>query len=266
MKNAHLRFGRLEFIRQMRDTTTEVRLAMDRFIGEEGSKGGAGRAHLVSVVGGDQDVGAVWSGVVENDVLTVSGPDLEPMPVSFGEGAQCFRGSLNVGGRKRPVRHLVAISAEIAARVAQDATSIRTILCDSDASFVLYRVARRMGLPAMPEWAGWFLEELQRRKAVAPLIGLGCTPVAVTASKKALLKWIGRAVKRGELPFSQYNGPITWKVPNNFLSPELAEGGDPLAQDVEVVGASAPQRPVSDSTGRNTHEDDRERVKPQRKR
>src|SRR5690348_3086483 len=63
MKNAHARFGRLEFTRQMRDTTTEVRLAMDRFIGEADEKGRAGRAHLASVLGGDQDVGAVWAGV-----------------------------------------------------------------------------------------------------------------------------------------------------------------------------------------------------------
>ena len=42
MKNAHARFGRLEFTRQMRDTTTEVRLAMDRFIGEADEKDRAG--------------------------------------------------------------------------------------------------------------------------------------------------------------------------------------------------------------------------------
>ena len=76
MKNAHTRFGRLEFTRQLRDTTTEVRLPMDRFIGEAGEKGRTAQAHLASVVGGDQDVGAVWAGVVENDFFTVSGPDL----------------------------------------------------------------------------------------------------------------------------------------------------------------------------------------------
>lgn len=244
MKNAHARFGRLEFIRQTRDTTTEVRLVMDRFIGEEGGKGGAGRAHLVSVVGGDQDIGAVWAGIVENDIFTVSGPDLEPMSVSFGEGAQCFRGSLNVGSRKRPVRHLVAISVEMAGKAEEGATSIRTILCDRDAGFVLYRVARRLGLPAAPEWAGWFLKELERRKAVAPLIGVGCTPLAVTASKKTLVKWIGRAVRRDEIRFPEQNGPIIWSVPNNFLRPPDEEGGDALAQDVEAVDESVPRRPL----------------------
>jgi hypothetical protein len=239
-----MRFGRLKFVRQTRDTTTEVRLVMDRFIGEEGGKRRVGRAHLVSVVGGDQDIGAVWAGIVENDVFSVSGPDLEPMSISFGEGAQCFRGSLNVGGRKRPVRHLVAVSAEMAGKAEEGASPARTILCDSDASFVLYRVAGRMGLPAVPEWAGWFCEELERRKALARLIGVGCTPLAVTATKKTLLKWIGRAVKRGELRFPEQNGPITWRVPNNFLRSPLGEGGNALVQDVEPLDESAPRRPL----------------------
>jgi len=218
MKNAHTRFGRLEFTRQLRDTTTEVRLPMDRFIGEAGEKGRTAQAHLASVVGGDQDVGAVWAGVVENDFFTVSGPNLEPITVTFGEGAQCFRGTLTVGVRKRPVRHLVIVSAEMAGKAPEGAKAVRTILCDSGAGFVLYRVAVRMGLPVVPEWAEWFRDELERRKAVMPLIGVGCTPLAVTASKKALLKWIGRAVKRREIHFPEQNGPIAWSVPNNFLA------------------------------------------------
>ncbi len=228
MKNAHARFGRLEFTRQMRDTTTEVRLPMDRFIGETDEKGRAAKAHLASVVGGDQDVGAVWAGVVENDLFTVSGPSLRPVTATFGEGAQCFRGTVNVGGRKRPVRHLVIVSAEMAGKAPEGAKAIRTILCDSDVGFVLYRVAGRMGLPVVPEWAEWFRDELDRRKAVTPLIGVGCTPLAVTASKKALLKWIGRAVKRGEICFPEQNGPIIWRASNNFLHRVHEESAEAL--------------------------------------
>src|SRR5690242_7178376 len=205
MKNAHVRFGRLEFTRQMRDTTTEVHLAMDRFIGEADENGRTGRAHLASVLGGDQDVGAVWAGVVENGFFTVSGPDLQPMKVTFGEGAQCFRGTLSAARRKRPVRHLVVVSAEIAGKIPEDAKIVRAILCDSDATFVVRRLAGQMGLPVVPEWAGWLLEELERRQAVTSLIGVGCRPLAVRASKKALLKWIGRAVKRGEIRFPEQN-------------------------------------------------------------
>jgi len=233
MKNAHARFGLLEFTRQLRDTTTEVRLPMDRFIGEPGDKGRTAQAHLASVVGGDQDIGAVSAGVVENDFFTVSGPNLERITVTFGEGAQCFRGTLTVGARKRPVRHLVIVSAEMAGKVPEGARAIRTILCDSDVGFVLYRVGGRMGLPVVPQWAKWFRDQLDGRKAVMPLMGVGCTPLAVTASKKTLLKWIGRAVKRGEICFPEQNGPIAWRVSNNFLHREHEDGAEALTAGCE---------------------------------
>lgn len=234
MKNAHARFGRLEFTRQMRDTTTELRLPMDRFIGDAHENGRARRAHLASVVGGDQDVGAVWAGVVENGTFTVSGPGLEPTTVTFGEGAQCFRGALSVAGRKRPVRHLVVVSAEIAGKVPEHAKIIRTILCDSDAAFVVRRLAEQMGLPVVPEWAGWLLGELERRQAIEPLIGVGCRPLVGKARKKGLLKWIGWAVKHGKIRFPEENGPISWNVANNFLLPVKEEGGEAPSQEVEI--------------------------------
>ena len=34
MKNAHERFGALEYTKRMKDTTTRVRVRLDRFIGE----------------------------------------------------------------------------------------------------------------------------------------------------------------------------------------------------------------------------------------
>jgi hypothetical protein len=34
---------------------------------------------------------------------------------------------------------------------------------------VLYRISQRFGLPVVPEWAGWFNEELNRRGAIKPL-------------------------------------------------------------------------------------------------
>ena len=155
------------------------------------------------------------------------------MTVTFGEGAQCFRGTLSVEGRKRPVRHLVVVSAEIAGKVPEHAKIIRTILCDSHAAFVVRRLAEQMGLPVVPEWAGWLLGELERRNAVEPLIGVGCAPLAVKASKKALLKWIGRAVKQGKLRFPAQNGPISWSVANNFLLPAKEESDEALAQEAE---------------------------------
>ena len=124
------------------------------------------------------------------------------MTASLGEDAQCFRGTITIAGRK-PIRHLVAISVELAkTRPGADPEGRRTILCDSDPMFVLYRISQRFGLPVVPEWAAWFNEELNRRAAIKPLIGLGCSPVLVSGTKKLFLKWIRRALrqKRIEVP------------------------------------------------------------------
>src|ERR1039458_8157811 len=52
MKNAHERFGILEYTKRMKDTTTRIRLRLDRFIGEVDDARN-GKAHLISVLGGD---------------------------------------------------------------------------------------------------------------------------------------------------------------------------------------------------------------------
>jgi hypothetical protein len=219
MRNAHDRFGTLEFTRQIKDTTTHIRLYLDRFIGEiPESREGEVSAHLLSVVGGDAEVAAVWAAIVDSGFFTVEGPDLKPLTVSLGQEARCFRGTIAIPGRKRPARHLVGVSAEMAkSRAGADREGRRTILCDGDAVFVLYRLAQRYGLPVLPEWAGWFRRELEERKAIQPLVGLGCDPVVVRGGKKALLHWIGRALKKALIGFPAERGPIRWKLPPNFL-------------------------------------------------
>jgi hypothetical protein len=187
MKNAHERFGVLEYTKRMKDTTTRIRLRLDRFIGEAEERRN-GKAHLISVLGTDSDVGAIWAAVVEQNLFTVEPPGIEPVTASWGEGAQCFRGTITIAGRK-PIRHLVGISADLAkTRPGFDPAGRRTILCDNDPTFVLYRISQRFGLPVLPEWADWFNEELTRRGAIKPLIGLGCSPVLVTGTKKLFLE------------------------------------------------------------------------------
>ena len=216
MKNAHERFGTLEYTKRMKDTTTHIRLRLDRFIGEiEGERNS--KAHLISVLGGDSDVGAIWAAINEQSFFTVQGPGIEPVSLALGEGAQCFRGNITIAGRK-PIRHLVAISAELAkTRPGADPEGKRTVLCDDDPTFVLYRVAQRFGLPLVPEWAGWFKEELYHRQAIKPLVGLGCRPVLVTGTKKQFLKWFGLALGRKRIRFPENNGPVHWTLTHSFF-------------------------------------------------
>jgi hypothetical protein len=97
-------------------------------------------------------------------------------------------------------------------------------LCGGDPVFVLYRVAYRYGVPVVPEWAPWFMRELNQRKTIRPLAGLGCSPVLVSGNKATFLKWIGKALREGVIHIPKENGSIAWKLPTNFLTmsaPEL---------------------------------------------
>jgi len=216
MKNAHERFEVLEYTKRMKDTTTRVRLRLDRFIGEV-EDGRNGKAHLISVLGSDSDVGAIWAAVVEQSLFTLEAPGIDPITATLGEDAQCFRGTITIPGRK-PIRHLVAISAELAkTRPGADPQGRRTILCDNDPTFVLYRISQRFGLPVVPDWAAWFNEELNRRGAIKQLIGLGCTPVLVSGTKKLFLKWIGRALRQKRIEVPACNGPVRWSLAHSFF-------------------------------------------------
>jgi hypothetical protein len=226
MKNAHERFGVLEYSKRMKDTTTRIRVRLDRFIGEV-DDAGKGKAHLISVLGGDSDIGAIWAAVVEQNHFTVEAPGIDPLTASLGEGAQCFRGTISIAGRK-PIRHLVAVSAELAkTRPGMDPEGKRTILCDNDPTFMLYRIAQRYGLPAVPEWATWFSEELTRHGAIRLLVGVGCSPVLVSGTKRLFLKWIGRALRQRRIGFPAANGPVRWSLPYSFFrvsEPDLGDG------------------------------------------
>jgi hypothetical protein len=216
MKNAHERFGVLEYTKRMKDTTTRIRLRLDRFIGEAESQGTC-KAHLISVLGGDSDVGAIWAAVIEQDCFTIEAPGIDPITASLGEGAQCFRGTLNITGRK-PIRHLVAISAELAkTRPGMDPEGKRTILCDDDPAFVLYRISQRYGLPVVAGWATWFNQELSRHGAISLLARVGCAPVLVRGTKKLFLKWIGRALRKNRIRFPEGNGPVLWSLARSFF-------------------------------------------------
>jgi hypothetical protein len=210
MKNAHLRFGTLRYTRRAHDTTIDVRVRMDRVILEP-RQDGCAIAHLISVVGSDADIGGIWAAILDGRTFWLSGPGLEDVSATLGDKPQCWRGSISIAGRKKPLRHLVAVSRELALTApGGDNSSRRTILCGDDPAFVLHRIAQRYGLPVVPEWADWFMEELQGRKAVAPLTGLGCSPIVVKGTGKAFLHWIGKAVKRRAIQLPDTKRPITW--------------------------------------------------------
>jgi hypothetical protein len=213
MENAHLRFGTLEFTKRSKDTATRVRLYMDRFIGEAAERGeNPGRAHLFSVVGNDQEVGAVWAAVATEEPFTVCGATRPEVRISLGKNPRCFRGSITLPAGKRPVRHLVAISNEMA-DMGSPQNARRTILVNGDPLFVLYRLARRFGLPVVPGWSDWMWKELQKRGKVRQLMGIGCCPIAIHGTKANFLSLISWGLKKSAIRFPDANGPIHWNLP-----------------------------------------------------
>jgi len=218
MRNAHERFGVLELTRRVKDTVNEVRIQMDRLIVEPG-KDARATAHLISAIGGDAEIGAVWAAVIEGAVFRLRMPRNATLVATLGSDAKCFRGSVAVPGRKRPLRHLVALSDEMSkTRPGADRDGMRTVLCNGESMFVLNRVARRFGLPVVPEWAPWFMDQLKHRKAIRSLVGLGCSPVLVQGTKQSFLDWISEGLKQGAIRIPEETGSIRW----NF-SPSVFE-------------------------------------------
>ena len=201
MKNAHERFGKLAYVRRTEKTTTNIRVFLDAFVGEAERK-----AHLVSVVGGDVEIGALAAAFANGDPFTVIDPTGKETIVSLGEKPLCFRGSIMVPGRKRPLRHLVSCSQELA-----DAAAERKLLLVSDGeTFIWSSLVRHYGLPATPEWGPWMIAQLQRHKRIQPLLGFGYHGVAVKATRKQLLALLSKGLRGQQLRFPSQNAAVEW--------------------------------------------------------
>ena len=197
MQNAHLRMGKLTFVRQTRDTITNVSVHLDRLVAEPPPDSRTTTdLHLVSVFGGDQDIGATIAAAHEGLRFQIS-IGAQEFIGSVREKPTVYRASLQIPGRKRPVRHAVILSKTFfETTFGARSEARRTVLFDSSSNFVLHRLAVRFGLPILPEWAEWFRSELERRRLVESLLGLNCNPIAVKATKLRLLRILGQGVRR----------------------------------------------------------------------
>ena len=201
MKNAHERFGRLVYRRHTEKTATNLRVFLDAFVGEE-----RGKAHLVSLVGGDVEIGALAAAFANGDSFTVVDPYGEESVVSLGEKPLCFRGSIVVPGRKRPLRHLVSCSQELA-----DTTSDgKLLLVSDDHSFIWSSLVCHYGLPATPDWGPWMISQLQQQKRIQLLPSFGYAGVAVKAKRKELMALLRRGLRSKKLAFPPHNGAVEW--------------------------------------------------------
>jgi len=210
MKNAHLRFGWLTYVKSTEKTTTSIKLRLDRFIGEVlPDPPRQAKAHLISVIGGDTQIAAVSAAIFLGDRFMVEGPGVQPIRVCLERNAQCFKGSIQLPGRKKPLRHLIALSEEFASSNVSPSSG-RTLLASSENGFIWASLAHIHGIPGMPEWADWFAGELQTHRAIIRALGIGCAPVLIKAGKEEFLSWLSWGVESEAIRFSAETGSIHW--------------------------------------------------------
>ena len=210
MKNAHLRFGSLMYVKSTEKTTTSIKLHLDRFIGELlPDPPRQAKAHLISVIGGDTQIAAISAAVSLGDRFMIEGPEIPPVRVCLERNAQCFKGSLQLPGRKKPLRHLVGVSEELIS-ASRPANAGRLLLAGSEKQFVWASVADTYGIPGIPKWADWFRDELQTHRAIELLLGIGCSPVVIKGTKEQLLDWLSWGVESGAVRFPEGAGPVRW--------------------------------------------------------
>ena len=201
MKNAHERFGKLVYRRRTEKSAINLSVLLDGFVREDG-----GKAHLVSVVGGDVEIGALAAAFANGDSFTVEDPYGTESMVSLGEKPLCFRGSIVVQGRKRPLRHLVGCSQELA----NNTSDGKLLLVSDDHLFVWSSLVCHYGLPATPVWGSWVMAQLEQQKRVQPLSGFGFGCVAVKATRKHLLALLSKGLRKRRIAFPDQNGPVEW--------------------------------------------------------
>jgi hypothetical protein len=210
MKNAHLRFGWLMYVKSTEKTTTSINLRLDRFIGEMlPDPPRQAKGHLISVIGGDTQISAISAAISLGDRFMIEGPEVPPIRVCLERNAQCFNGSIQLPGRKKPLRHLIGVSEELVSGK-KSANTGRLLLAASDKQFVWASVADIYGIPGIPEWADWFEDELKAHHAIAPVVGIGCNPVIIKGGKEQFLDWLSWGVESGAVRFPDEAGPIRW--------------------------------------------------------
>jgi len=96
---------------------------------------------------------------------------VQPIRVCLERNAQCFKGSIQLAGRKKPLRHLIGMSEEFASgNMSASSGRTWTLLAGSDKRLVWASIAHIYGIPGTPEWADWFGDELNTHHALIDVI------------------------------------------------------------------------------------------------
>jgi hypothetical protein len=203
MQNAYLRLGRLQYTRNTEKTNTQISVHVDHYVGN------GEQAHLLSLFGGDAEVGAIRAAIYEKHTLTLTFPNGATKHVGLGPDAACYNGSLSLHGAKQMLRHLVAVSASLAANGTAGQTFIMNLNQETK-ELTWATVVNLLGLPADPRWGNVVLSQMRKDKLIRRLDGIGCNPAAVIGTREDFMKRMGQARSMNLLPFPEKNMPVVW--------------------------------------------------------
>ena len=106
MKNAHVRFGWLTYVKSTEKTMTSIKLHLDRFIGELlPDPPRQAKAHFISVVGGDTQISAIGAAISLGDRFMIEGPEVPPSEYAWSVTLNASKGPFSF----RDERSLCAI-------------------------------------------------------------------------------------------------------------------------------------------------------------
>lgn len=203
MQNAHLRLGRLNYLRSSTKTQTHISVHVSHYVGE------AEQAHLLSFFGNDAEVGAVTAAIQEKHLFELTFPDGQKQRIGFGADPAIYKASLNLPQHRRTLRHVIAVSSWLHG----NGGAGRTFLLDGDSEshdLAWATLVSLQGLPADPSWADHMMQALRDEDKVKPIAGIGLSPVVVEATREELLHRIGNARQGKLISFPSTNGPVRW--------------------------------------------------------
>lgn len=203
MENSHLRLGRLEYQRSSVKTNTNISVHVSHYVGEKE------QAHLISYFGHDAEIAAVTAAIQKNHRFDLRFPDGSKQRIGFGADASCYKGSLSLREHKKSLRHVVAVSSWLHANGSADRTFVMND--EPEASDLVWAtLVSLLGIPADPRWGDYILDGLRADKKIIPIMGIGCSPAVIQATREELLERLGNGRATGNIPFPDRNGPVAW--------------------------------------------------------
>lgn len=201
MKNAHTRIGSIEYMGGTSEKPTRVQAWFDRFAKEKD-----GDTLMLSIFGNDAEVAGFQGALISRTPMMATTPDGKQFSIDMGDKVATFKGHIQIPGRPRPIRHLVAFSQALT----QNGMDGRVFLFNRRPDIAWATIISFLGLPATPDWAEKGMKWLEDSEKLSQLESYGCSASVVMVSRDELLRWIGDGIRSGELNFPQQSGPVIW--------------------------------------------------------